>query len=344
MVSPNTPPPRPASPSPQPSSNDPRSQPLHSSSSSSDGSTRCADIPPTWPRARALNVRRAPAVAILPHCAPADHRLSELSLDISWRPDDNAACFRLHTHIWLVRASSGQSDGTRTPVLPSGSRVFIHISPESIVRLEIDRRPAETPFGRSTAAFKFTLSAPPGLVVPKTSTGTYTHRARKTSDEDEQNENSTSARRDQLLRRLAGSKMITVLAKVDQKSLPASQADLFCAALASGNMVADPHLADISSLYWGQGGEVINCSTLDPKSEVSPAPAYEYDSGDEAQLPRYSERNTSGADTPSGTFSPRPRYIPAFSRRTTHIHQYPAGTSGPVLPAAAPIVSPNPRP
>lgn len=286
---PNTP--RPASPSsplsPLPPHNSVSPCPRPDTSSSS-GDTNDGGIQPTWPRPRNLDIRHAPAIAVFTTPTVTAQRLPNLGLDVRWHPAANRAVFRLYAHIWIIR--SRRSDKNDPPP-PVSSRVFVVLAPERIARLAIDPTPAETPFGRHTIAFKFTLSTPPILVVPKTSTGTYNHQTRASGRDGAINANTQA--RDTLLRALAARTELTVLAKVKRNVLPKGQSGLLCAAIAGRGLVADPGLTNFATLYWGEGGEVIDGQMLASAGE-GPAPAYGVDDTEdaskiEAELPAYSQ-------------------------------------------------------
>lgn len=116
-----------------------------------------------------------------------------------------------------------------------------------------------------------------------------------------------------LLRELAGQTEVTVLSKVKRNMLPKGQIRLLCAAISGRGLVADPGLTNVATLYWGEGGEVIDGATLVSARE-DPAPAYgedgEDDAGEiEAELPAYSEPGPGAL----GLSDIRAFYNPSFS-------------------------------
>ncbi|KAK4068616.1 uncharacterized protein Triagg1_7264 [Trichoderma aggressivum f. europaeum] len=222
------------------------------SSSADSPGQRGQDIQPTWPS----EIDRANIRAYV--FWQREQHMDNILLDLHWAGQHNHAFFNLHTRLRLEGAPGASRRGL--------INAYIFIYPERIRRLSFTAQPQYSPFGSATIALTFQLSRRPALVLPEayTSLGQGAEEAMRS------------------LRSLIQQLNFTVYASLPSRRLSPTWLQQFCNDVTEQRFTTIASLANLNTLYQGQGTQVIEgddlLETVDSRDN-SPAaqelPAYQ---------------------------------------------------------------------
>lgn len=167
-----------------------------------------------------------------------EQHMGNILLDLHWAGHHNRAFFRLHTSLRLEGAPAASRRGL--------INAYIFIYPERIRRLSFTALPQHSPFGPATMALTFELSRRPALVLPKT----YTSLGQGAEE----------AVRS--LRSLIQQFDFTVYSSLPSKSLSHTWLQQFCNDITEQKFSTIASLANLNTLYQGQGAQVIEGDDL----------------------------------------------------------------------------------
>lgn len=230
-----------------------------------------------------IDVTAQPAVVAWRGSDGKDKSLPQLNLDLHYNARSNKAFFKLRIAVAL-----------KAHPRPRKTNLFLFIHPERIRTVTFNESPCSAEaktLGPDAFCLRFDLKRAPALVVPKDSLAPR---------------NQTSGNVLDSLRALAQQTTFAVYSSIPCRTLPRRRLLSLCEAASSDGLRSITAHSNITSLYAGNGGKVIETDTLG----ISAAAAgYEYDTALELPAenpPAYNELHT-GSQRPVEPSPPKKR-------------------------------------
>ncbi|RYP68873.1 hypothetical protein DL771_006412 [Monosporascus sp. 5C6A] len=197
--------------------------------------------PPTFiPTANSdIDVAAQPAIVVWRGSDGEDQSLPQLSLDLHYNARSNKAFFKLRIAVAL-----------KAHPRPRKTNVFLFIHPERIRTVALNEAPCSAEaktLGPDAFCLRFDLKTAPALVVPKESLAPR---------------NQTSGSLLDSLRALAQQTTFAVYSSIPCRTLPRRRLLSLCEAASSDGLRSIAAHSNITSLYAGNGGKVIETETF----------------------------------------------------------------------------------
>ncbi|RYP40405.1 hypothetical protein DL767_001705 [Monosporascus sp. MG133] len=186
-----------------------------------------------------IDVTAQPAVVAWRGSDGEDQSLPQLNLDLHYNARSNKAFFKLRVAVAL-----------KAHPRPRKTNVFLFIHPERIRTVALNESPRSATanaLGPDAFCLRFDLKRAPALVVPKDSLAPR---------------NQTSGSMLDSLRALAQQTTFAVYSSIPCRALPRRRLLSLCEAASSGGLRSIAAHSNITSLYAGNGGKVIETDTI----------------------------------------------------------------------------------